>query len=159
LPKGRAAFDSDVARGKEQYEMKRVLWAVLLAAVTGAFAGVDGAGASGSTPTASVESIATVTGQVTVVFDFDLYNCPAGQPITITGWLANQPSRPDSGAAASGADYGVSNGAAVQHLTLEANQNGFLAGDQWVGSGSVNCGAVMIPVSGGGQTKSVNGGV
>jgi hypothetical protein len=45
----------------------------------------------------------------------------------------------------------------VQHLTIEAGASSFLAGERWVGSGTVNCGAIVIPVTGSGQAKSPNG--
>jgi hypothetical protein len=117
----------------------------------------NGASASGSGVSAQVDSIATVTSPINVVFEFDLYNCPAGNPITIVDWMATEPSRPDSGAVAGLSDYGLSNGAPVQHLTVLAGASSFLAGEQWVGSGFVNCGAVTILVEGSGQTKSLNG--
>jgi hypothetical protein len=41
-------------------------------------------------------------------------------------------------------------------LTLKAGGN-FVAGERWVGSGTVACGAVLIPVAGNGTTKSLNG--
>jgi hypothetical protein len=119
----------------------------------------SGAAVAGNTPSANVESIATVTSQITVVFEFDLYNCPAGSEIIVDDWMANEPSRPDSGAASGLQDYGLSNGNPIQHLVLEAGASSFLPGEQWVGSGSILCGTTPIPVSGAGQTKSVNGGV
>ena len=134
--------------------MKAGFWLLsfaLMALATG------GAGAANS-PSANVESIATVTNAITVVFEFDLYNCPAGSEIVIPEWTAKQPSRPDSGA--TGAQpYGLSNGDNVQHLVLETGASSFLPGEQWVGSGSIACGPTVIPVAGAGQTKSVNGGV
>jgi hypothetical protein len=133
--------------------MKRMF---LCAAVATAFALPAGtAGAASSTPSANVDAVATVTSANTVVFEFDLYNCPAGMPITVD-WIANEPSRPDSGAAGGG-DYGLSNGDAVQHLTLLASSSSFLAGERWTGSGTVNCGLAAIPVAGSGQAKSPNG--
>jgi hypothetical protein len=137
--------------------MKRVLAcasvaSVALLAVTSASAAGNGSGVS-----ADVDSIATVTGSHTVVFDFDLYNCPAGEPIVIVDWTAFQPDRPDSGAATAGAPYGASNGENVQHLTLDVDSSSFFAGDGWTGSGDVACGSVVVPVAGSGQTKSLNG--
>ena len=66
-------------------------------------------------------------------------------------------ARNDDSGAAGGGGYGLSNGDHVQHLTIHANSSSFLAGEQWVGSGSVNCGAITIPVAGSGQAKSLNG--
>jgi hypothetical protein len=122
---------------------------------------VLGSGAAGAanSPSANVESIATVTNQITVVFEFDLYNCPAGSEIIVDDWTANEPSRPDSGAISGLQDYGLSNGASVQRLVLQTGASSFLPGEQWVGSGTISCGTTVIPVSGAGQTKSVNGGV
>ena len=135
--------------------MKAGFWLLafaLMALATG------GAGAATS-PSANVESIATVTNQVTVVFEFDLYNCPAGSEIVVVEWTAHQPSRIDSDAGSGAQSYGLSNGASVQHLVLQAGASSFLPGEQWVGSGSIACGLTIIPVTGAGQTKSVNGGV
>ena len=137
---------------------KRLSIALLVALI--ALAASAGAGASSnssSTVSAQVDSIATVTSAVNVVFDFDLYNCPAGEPIAIVEWIANEPSRPDSGASSILDEYGLSNGDPIQHLTLSANSSSFLAGERWVGSGSVQCGAVTVPVAGSGQAKSLNG--
>jgi hypothetical protein len=133
--------------------MKRVILCVLVA--VGVIAG--SANASGTNVSASVDSIATVTGSHVVVFDFDLYNCPAGEQMVIVDWTATQPQRPDSGAATAGVPYGASNGEPVQHLTLDIASSSFLAGDRWTGSGDIACGAVVIPVAGSGQTKSLNG--
>ena len=130
---------------------------VLCALSAAAAAQAGAATSSSSPPSANVESIATVTGSHTVVFEFDLYNCPAGQPIVITDWSAQEPDRPDSGAATAGVPYGLSNGDSIQHLTLDVDSSSFLAGERWVGSGDVACGAVVIPVAGSGQTKSLNG--
>ena len=120
--------------------------------------GTGAAGAANS-PSANVESIATVTNQITVVFEFDLYSCPAGSEIAVVDWTANQPSRPDSGAVSGFQGYGLSNGDPVQHLVLQTGASSFFPGNQWVGSGSIACGATIIPVAGAGQTKSANGGV
>lgn len=133
--------------------MKRVFLVVLAVAASAALS----ATASGaSAPSATVDPNATVTSDVTVVFDFDLYDCPATNLITVE-WTANEPSRPDSGAVGGGS-YGLSNGDKVQHLTVSAGSSSFLAGDRWVGSGTVTCGPTVIPVTGSGTTKSVNGG-
>jgi hypothetical protein len=137
--------------------MKRLL-AVLAVAGLGVLCtatAASSASASSTTPSANVDSVATVTSDIDVVFDIDLYDCPAGNLITVV-WDAKEPSRPDSGAAGGGG-YGLSNGDHVQHLTVHANSSSFLAGEQWVGSGSVNCGAITIPVAGSGQAKSLNG--
>ena len=135
--------------------MIRGLFVVVVAAV--AFLGTSTRGGAAGTVSAQVDPVATVTSNVTVVFDFDLYNCPPGAEIVIVDWQAKEPARPDSGAAAALFPYGLSNGDPVQHLTLQANSGGFLAGEQWVGSGSIACGAVVIPVEGSGQAKSVTG--
>jgi hypothetical protein len=133
----------------------RLFWLVALALM------VLGSGAAGAanSPSANVESIATVTNQITVVFEFDLYNCPAGSEIIVDDWTANEPSRPDSGAIGGPQDYGLSNGDSVQRLVLQTGASSFLPGEQWVGNGTISCGATIIPVAGAGQTKSVNGGV
>jgi hypothetical protein len=137
---------------------KRLSIALLVALIAlAASAGAGASSSSSSAVSAQVDSIATVTSSIDVVFQFDLYNCPAGNPITIVDWIANEPSRPDSGAAANLSDYGLSNGASVQHLTLSANSSSFLAGERWVGNGFVDCGAVAVPVAGSGQAKSLNG--
>ena len=130
---------------------------VFLCALVGFCLLASSASASGTSVSADVDSIATVTGSHTVVFDFDLYNCPVGEPIVIVDWEASQPDRPESGAAAAGAPYGASNGDAVQHLTLDIDSSSFLAGERWVGSGHIACGELVLPVSGSGQTKSLNG--
>lgn len=106
---------------------------------------------------AQVDSVATVVSSVNVVFQFDLYNCPSGEPIVVVDWQANEPSRPDSAASIALVPFGLSNGTSVQHLTVQAGSGGFLAGEKWVGSGSVACGAVTVPLVGSGQTKSLNG--
>jgi hypothetical protein len=137
--------------------MKRLFLGVIVAlTVLCASAGAK-ASADPGTVSAQVDSIATVISAVNVDFDFDLYNCPAGLEIVIVEWEANQPSRPDSGAASAGQSYGLSNGSSVQHLTLFAGSSSFLAGERWVGSGLVACGPFMIPVQGSGMTKSLNG--
>jgi hypothetical protein len=135
--------------------MKRALFAVAAAA----FALVVGTMRADAAPTvsAAVDSIATVSGAVTTHFEFDVYNCPAGADLVIADWEAHQPSRPESIAVSGFQPYGISNGDAVQHLTLLAASGSFLAGEQWVGSGTILCGAVAIPVEGQGQTKSLNG--
>ena len=114
------------------------------------------AGAS-TAPSATVENTATVVNQVNVVFEFDLYDCPAGSDIGILDWTATQPDRADSGAASGLQFYGVSNGDQDQRMVLEAGQSGFLPGERWVGSGDVICGTEVIPVTGSGQTKSLSG--
>jgi hypothetical protein len=127
-----------------------VLLAVLL---------VGSAGAQGSTgPDARVENIATVLiGNVAVNFEFDLYNCPAGQEMAIVSWDAEQPARPPgSGVSVGTQGYGPSTGERVQYLTLTASGN-FVAGERWIGSGFVACGAVVIPVEGSGQTLAQTG--
>jgi hypothetical protein len=114
--------------------------------------------AAGAPVTASVDSIATPTVDNLVVnFDFDLYDCPAGSPIVIVDWTAQEPDRADSGAASAGNAYGLSNGEHVQHLSLSAGASSFLAGEKWVGSGHIACGSTVVPVAGSGMTKSLNG--
>jgi hypothetical protein len=135
--------------------MKRVFLCALIAfGVCVVSATASGAN---STVSANVDSIATITGSHTVVFDFDLYNCPAGELIVIVDWTSNEPSRPDSGAATAGAAYGLSNGDSVQHLTLDIDSSSFLAGEAWVGSGHIACGKTVVAVAGSGRTKSLNG--
>jgi hypothetical protein len=133
--------------------MKRAFLVLLATAALAATSAATAAG--GSAPSANVDSIATVTSDTSVVFDIDLYDCPPGNLIVVE-FAANEPSRPDSGAAGGGS-YGLSNGDHVQHLTVFTNSSSFLAGEQWVGSGTVFCGAIAIPVTGSGQAKSLNG--
>jgi hypothetical protein len=125
--------------------------------VAGTGTGSAGAAASGGTVSANVDSIATLVISGSIVnFDFDLYNCPAGSEIIIVDWIANEPDRPDAGAAGT-TPIGISNGDQVQHLSLSAGASGFLAGERWIGSGQIACGAVVVPVAGSGTTKSLNG--
>ena len=120
-------------------------------------AGATSGNAANSGTSASVDSIATVVVNANVVnFDFDLYNCPAGSEIVVVDWNATEPDRSDS-AATGTSPYGISNGDPVQHLTLSAGASGFLAGERWVGSGLIACGTAIVPVSGSGTTKSLNG--
>jgi hypothetical protein len=128
----------------------------MLVAAVAALAGLvfSATGSAASDVYAQVDSIATVTSENTVIFQFDLYNCPAGQPIAVA-WTANEPDRPDSDAAGGGG-YGLSNGDRVQHLVVEAAQSSFLPGERWVGSGTVTCGEA-VPVSGSGTAKAPNG--
>jgi hypothetical protein len=134
--------------------MKRVFLCALVAA--GAFA-LAGTASGSNEPTADVDNVATVTNQVTVTFEFKLYDCPAGSEIVLVDWTANEPSRPDSGAAIGAQSYGLSNGAPVQYLVAETGASSFLPGERWVGSGTIACGAVLIPVAGSGQTKALSG--
>lgn len=130
----------------------------LIIGVAALAAMIGGASAPASTePSANVEPVATVISNVNTIFDFDLYNCPAGAEIVIVDWEARQPARPDSNAASALASYGLSNGDPVQHLTLFAGSGSFLAGEQWVGSGHIACGLVIIPVEGSGTAKSATG--
>ena len=127
-----------------------------VAAVVVALAGVPSAG-SANEPTANVENIATVViGGLVTDFEFNLYDCPAGMEMAVVDWTATQPSRPGNDATAPLTPFGTSSGAHAQHLTLNAGSN-FVAGERWVGSGTVACGAVLIPVEGSGTTKSLNG--
>lgn len=112
---------------------------------------------SSTEPTASVENIATVLiGNVATNFEFNLYDCPAGADMAVVQWDAQQPSRPGSGVSLGTQPFGQSTGAQTQHLTLTAGGD-FVAGERWIGSGIVVCGAVLIPVTGSGTTKSLNG--
>lgn len=111
---------------------------------------------AGSAPSATVQNTATVVLSHVVDFEFALHDCPAGEPIEIVDWEANEPARPDSGA--TGAQvYGVSNGERVQYLVLDTGASDFLPGETWVGSGTIACGTISIPVAGSGQTKSTSG--
>ncbi len=130
---------------------------VMTALCAALLVGSTGAQASSPSFDARVENIATImVGFGATNFEFDLYSCPAGQEMTIVSWEAEQPIRPGAGAAAFGAPFGPSTGEQVQHLTLTAGSN-FIAGEQWVGSGTVACGTVVVPVDGSGQTVSQNG--
>jgi hypothetical protein len=133
--------------------MKLTTVAIVAAGLV-ALAGAPSA-ASTTAPSASVENIATVIiGGVATDFEFNLYDCPAGEQMAVVDWEAQQPN---GNVVVSGTQpFGASTGANVQHLTLVANGS-FLAGERWVGSGMVACGAVPIPVSGSGTTKSLNG--
>jgi ABC-type phosphate transport system substrate-binding protein len=123
------------------------------AAVVVAFAGASSAHSS-SEPTANVENIATVIiGGIATDFEFNLYDCPAGEPMAVE-WQAQQPS--GNNVSIGVQPVGTSSGANAQHLTLTAGGD-FVAGERWVGSGTVFCGAAAIPVSGSGTTKSLNG--
>jgi hypothetical protein len=138
--------------------VKRALLSTAVVVLTlGAGTTTAGAAANGGAISASVDSVATVVINANVVnFDFDLYNCPAGAEIIVVDWNATEPNRPDAGAAGT-TPVGISNGDQVQHLTLSAGASGFLAGEKWVGSGQIACGAVVVPVAGSGTTKSLNG--
>ncbi len=130
--------------------------------VVGIFIGVAlglsaGTAAAATTPNANVESTAIVSSATSVVFEFDLHDCPAGAEIAVVDWTANEPSRPDSGAAGGLQPYGLSNGDQVQRLVLEVASSSFLPGEKWVGSGTIVCGATVIPVAGAGQTRSLSG--
>ena len=128
-----------------------------VAIATAVMVALASASPAGSTtaPSASVENIATVIiGGVATDFEFDLYACPAGEPMAVVEWNAQQPN---GNSVSSGTQaFGDSTGENVQHLTLTAGGN-FNAGERWVGSGIVACGATLIPVSGSGTTKSLNG--
>jgi hypothetical protein len=126
-----------------------------VAAVLVALASASSAGTADA-PNADVENIATVVLTNVTNFEFNLYDCPAGEEMAVVDWTAEQPARPGNGAAAVLTPFGTSSGAHAQHLTLSAGSN-FTAGERWEGSGTVACGAVLIPVSGSGTTKSVNG--
>jgi hypothetical protein len=134
--------------------MKLTTVAIAAAALV-ALAGAPSAGST-TAPNASVENIATVIiGGVATDFEFNLYDCPAGEPMAVVEWEAQQPAT--GNVVASGTQpFGLSTGENVQHLTLLAGGS-FLAGERWVGSGTVACGLALIPVSGSGTTKSLNG--
>jgi hypothetical protein len=135
----------------------RLTSVVALTVLCAALAGASTAGSS-TAPSASVANVAVVIfGNTVTNFELNLYDCPAREEMTVVEWEAEQPNRaPGNGIAASGQPYGASTGEQVQHLTLSAGGN-FISGERWVGSGIVSCGAVLIPVSGSGTTKSVNG--
>ncbi len=133
----------------------RLATVAAMAAVVVALAGASSAG-SANAPSADVENIATVVLTNVTNFEFNLYDCPAGEDMAVVDWTAEQPARPGNGAAAVLTPFGTSSGAHTQHLTLSAGSN-FVAGERWEGSGTVACGAVLIPVSGSGTTKSLNG--
>jgi hypothetical protein len=139
--------------GKES-PVKAKLVGILTVAVLGLSAGTAEAA---TTPNANVDNIAVVASAVTVVFEFDLYDCPAGAEIAVVDWTAKQPSRPDSGAAGGFQPYGLSNGDHVQRLVLEVGASSFLPGETWVGTGTIACGTVLIPVAVSGQTRSPSG--
>jgi hypothetical protein len=134
--------------------MKLTSVAIAAAAVI-ALAGASSA-RSTTAPSASVENIATVIiGGVATDFEFNLYDCPAGMDMAVVAWYAQQPNNGNT--VSSGPQpFGTSTGANTQHLTLTAGGN-FVAGERWVGSGFVSCGLTLIPVSGSGTTKSLNG--
>lgn len=134
--------------------MKRTLVAIIAAAVAlpTAAAATGGAG-----PSARVENVAVVVVNVgttaTTNFEFDVSNCPAGEPINIV-WQAEQP-KPGTSTGGEGS-FLFSTGDAVQHFVV-STFGGFRPGYTWIGSGVVTCGAVTIPIAGTGTTKSVNG--
>src|SRR3954454_7505866 len=131
--------------------------AAALAAICAALTLAPAAGTSTS-PSANVENIATVViGFVATDFEFNVYASPAGAEMAVVEWEAEQPARgPGEGVSSGTQPFGESTGAQTQHLSLFAGGN-FIAGERWVGSGIVACGGVLIPVSGSGVTKSLNG--
>jgi hypothetical protein len=129
---------------------------VVAAAVVIAALAAASSASSSTAPSATVENIATVVTANVTDFEFNLYDCPAGDEIVLVDWLAEQPARPGNQAEGGGQPYGLSTGEQVQHLSLSAASD-FIAGERWTGSGTVACGAVLIPVSGSGTTKSLNG--
>jgi hypothetical protein len=131
--------------------------AVVAAAIIAALFSAAAAQAGGNVD-ARVETVATViVGNVVTDFEIDLYNCPAGEPMEVVYWEAQQPSRPaDSGTSVGTQPYGVSTGDNVQYLVVTTEGN-FVPGESWVGDGLVACGAVLIPVTGQGQTKALTG--
>jgi hypothetical protein len=140
--------------------VKRVFLALAGATVVmlGIGAGTGTAVASSGDLSADVNPIATVVSANTVVFNFDLINCPAGEPMALVDWTATEPDRPEAIAATGGVNqYGLSTGERVQHLTAQAGSAAFLAGATWVGSGSVSCGGTILSVSGSGFAESING--
>ena len=128
----------------------------LFAIACSLFVGTTTANSASGTD-ASVENIATVLiGFVATNFEFNVYNCPAGEEMAVDFWEAEQPARAPGLGVVGSQPFGPSTGEQVQHLTLTAGGN-FVAGDSWVGDGFVSCGSVVVPVSGTGQTKSQNG--
>jgi len=136
--------------------MKRViLTSLLLAAIVPV--GAAARGSAATTPSANVEAIAVVVLNVgttsTTNFNFNVYNCPAGAIISID-WNAEQV---EPGTAALGDGLFISStGDQVQHFVVSA-VGSLRPGYMWRGSGVVTCGAVPIPVTGSGQTKSTSG--
>ena len=130
---------------------------VAAAAVIAALAATSSANGS-TAPSANVENIATVIiGNVATDFEFNVYECPAGDEMVVVEWEAEQPARgPGEGVSVAFTSFVESTGSKTQHLTLTAGGN-FIPGERWVGSGLVACGAVLIPVTGSGTTKSLNG--
>jgi hypothetical protein len=125
-----------------------------VAAVLVALAGASAARSADNEPTANVENIATVVfGGIVTDFEFNLYDCPAGEPMAVE-WQAQQPS--GNSVVIGIQPVGTSSGAHTQHLSVPAGGD-FVAGERWVGSGTVYCGIVAIPVAGSGTTKSLNG--
>ena len=136
--------------------MKRVLFASLLLAAL-LPAGAVGRGSAAVAPSADVEAIAVVVLNVgttsTTNFNFNVYNCPSGNVISIT-WDAEQV---EPGTAATGDGLFItSTGDQVQHFVVSA-VGSLRPGYMWTGSGVVTCGAVPIAVAGSGQTKSTQG--
>jgi hypothetical protein len=135
--------------------MKRIL---LTFSVLVALAVPAGATAGGtSTPSAQVDSMAVVVMHVvtnaTTNFTFSVFDCPAGAIINIV-WTAEQPT---PGTTTEGEGTFVSStGDPVQHFVV-STVGGFRPGFAWNGMGVVSCGAVTIPISGQGQTKSAHG--
>ncbi len=127
-----------------------------LAALVAAFAPAATAAGPSDTVRADVESVATVTSQVNVVFEFNLYDCPAGFDMEIVEWKATQPDRVDSLALIAAQPFGTSSGNRLQNLTVQTVGD-FLAGLRWEGQGTVKCGPFLIPVEGAGMTQSFTG--
>ena len=104
----------------------RLATVAAMAAVVVALAGASSAGSS-TAPSATIENIATVVLTNVTNFEFNLYDCPFGEDMTVVAWDAQQPARPGNDAAAALVPFGTSSGAHTQHLTLSAGSN-FVAG-------------------------------
>ena len=132
--------------------MRRMIAGIVLALVA---AVVPAAGAEETPPTANVHSNATIVMQVSTNtftnFEFSVTACPEGQPITIT-WEATQPDKGDTSAGEATYFSGPDNTQRFIVTTVGA----FSPGYRWVGTGTVTCGPVVIPVTGSGTTKVVS---
>jgi hypothetical protein len=133
--------------------MQRILFTLITAAV--ALAAAVAATAAGP-PSARVETVAVVVLNVgttaTTNFNFDVSDCPAGELVNIV-WEAEQP---EPGTSTGGEGTFAFSTGGLQHFVV-STVGGFRPGYVWAGSGVVICGAVVIPISGTGVTKSVNG--
>jgi hypothetical protein len=138
--------------------MKRVLiiTASLVALLLPSAAGGTGGPVAGGFAAKVNDTAIVVTNfgtTATTNFEFDVYNCPAGQPIDIV-WSAEQP-RPGTSTSGDG-NFLFSTGDPIQHFVV-STIGGFRPGYTWVGSGVVNCGALTAAVQGSGPTVPVGG--